>query len=261
MLTKSQINFLIIADLILLIAALCFANYSDFDTTLQNHLFNFETKTWLIDSGEPIKRLIFYIFPKILLGLGIIATLICVIIGFKKSPSKNLPFFFANKSIFTNRYKFLLIFLGLTIIPLTVGNIKKFTDIYCPNQLETYNGKYPHLRIFDKHDESFKQLQRTESPHGEPQRGKRNRGQCFPAGHSVTGFALIILFFALEKKSHKFVGLFAALVLGWVLSFYQMAKGAHFFSHNLVSMLACFLVAALLAKLMQMKQNSARRSI
>ena len=242
---------MIIADLILLIAALCFANYSDFDTVLQNHLFNFEAKTWLIDPDEPIKKFIFYIFPKILLGLGIFVTLVCVIIGFKKAPSKNLPFFFSNKFIFTNRYKFLLIFLGLAIIPLTVGNIKKFTDIYCPNQLEIYNGKYPHLHIFEKREESFKELQRTESPHGELQHGKRNHGQCFPAGHPVTAFALMILFFALEKKSHKFIGLFAAIVLGWVLGFYQMAKGAHFFSHNLVSMFACFLVAAILAKLMQ----------
>lgn len=251
MFTRSQINFLIIVDFALLIVALCFVNYSDFDVNLQNHLFNFEMQTWLIDADEPVMRFIFYIFPKILLGLGILVALVCVMIGFKKLPTKDLPFFFTNKFIFANRHKFLLIFLGLTIIPLTVGNIKKFTDIYCPNQLEIYNGQYPHLRIFEKRDESFKQLQRTKSPQGEPQYGKRNHGQCFPAGHPVTGFALMILFFALTKKSHKFIGLFAAIVLGWVLGFYQMAKGAHFFGHNLVSMFACFLVAAILTRLTQ----------
>ncbi len=241
MLTNKQINLLIIIDLALLIAALCFVNYSDFDVRLQNHFFNYTAKTWLIDADEPVKRFIFYIFPKILLGLGIVGALACALLGFR------------NKSqfCFQNRYKFLLIFLGFTIIPLTVGNIKKFTDIYCPNQLEIYNGKYPHLSIFEKHDENFKQLQRTMSPQGEPQHGKINHGQCFPAGHPVTGFALMILFFALTKKSHKFIALAAAIGLGWVLGIYQMAKGAHFFGHNLVSMLACFLAAALIAKIFQ----------
>ena len=239
MLTKNQINFLIIIDLALLIAALCFANYSDFDVNLQNNFFNYQTQTWLIDANEPVARFVFYIFPKILFGAAIVSTGILAALGFKKKSG----------FLFANRHKFFLIFLGLTIIPLTVGNIKKFTDIYCPNQLELYNGKYPHLKIFEKHDENFKQLQRTQSPHGEPQYGKRNHGKCFPAGHAITGFALMILFFALEKKSHRYLSLLAAISIGWILGLYQMIKGAHFLSHNLVSMLLCFLVAALIKKL------------
>ena len=94
-------------------------------------------------------------------------------------------------------------------------------------------------------------MRRTISPHGEPQYGESNKGQCFPAGHAITGFALMILFFALEKKSHKYIGLFLAIGLGWTLGFYQMAKGVHFFGHNLISMLACFLMAALITKLLQ----------
>jgi len=243
MFTKNQVNFLIIADLALLIVALCFVNYSDFDVHLQNHLFNFETKSWLIDAQEPINKFIFYTFPKILLGVAIFMVLAATILGFK------------NKSqfCFDNRHKFLLIFLGLTLIPLTVGNIKKFTDIYCPNQLAEYSGEYPHTHIFEKYDKNFLELRRIKSPHGELQHGKANKGQCFPAGHPVTAFCLMILFFALEKKSHKFYGLFVAVALGWILGFYQMAKGAHFFGHNLVSMLACFLVAALIARVMWAK--------
>lgn len=244
MFTKNQVNFLIIADLALLIAALCFVNYSSFDLRLQNHLFNFETKNWLIDADEPVKKFIFYTLPKILLGVGIFAALVATIFGFKNKAKKSQFFF-------KNRHKFLLIFLGLALIPLTVGNIKKITDIYCPNQLAEYSGQYPHTRIFAKYDENFLELRRNKSPHGEAQQGKANKGQCFPAGHPVTAFCLMILFFALEKKSHKFIGLFAAIVLGWVLGFYQMAKGAHFFGHNLVSMFACFLVAALIFRIAQ----------
>lgn len=236
MLTKSQINLLIIADLVILALALCFVNYSDFDVSLQNHFFNFETKKWLIDSSEPVKRFIFYTFPKILFGILAFVILVLTVISFKKNHQ--------------NRYRLLLILLGLAIIPLTVGNVKKITNIYCPNQLALYSGQYPHLTIFEKQSEEFKQLQKTMSPHGELRHGKRNKGQCFPAGHSISGFALMILFFGLKKKSHKFVGLFTSIALGCILGFYQMAKGAHFFGHNLITMIACFLVAALIARIM-----------
>ncbi len=218
-----KIDLLIIVNIALLIVALCVFNYSDFDVQIQNYLFNFQTKTWLVDSGEPVKKFIFYIFPKILLGVAIFMVLVCALLGFYNKS----PFFFEN------RHRFLLIFLGFTLILATVGNIKKFTNVYCPTQLEIYNGKFPHVKIFDKYDADFVQTKKA---------------QCFPAGHPVTGFALFILFFAFKKKSHKILGLFSAFVLGWVLGLYQMAKGAHFFGHNVVSMLACFLVAALVAR-------------
>lgn len=238
MLKNSIIDRLIIIDIALIIAALCFANYSDFDVKLQNYFFNFETKNWLIDANEPVARFIFYQLPKILLGFGIFGALALAIYGFKNK----------NTFYYQNRHKFLLVFLGFSLIPLIVGNIKKFTDIYCPNQLAIYSGEYPHYHIFQKYDADFEKLRQTISPHGELQYGKKNRGLCFPAGHAVTGFALMILFFALEKKSARYLALLVSVVLGWVLGVYQMAKGAHFFSHNLVSMLLCFLVAAIIAR-------------
>jgi membrane-associated PAP2 superfamily phosphatase len=42
--------------------------------------------------------------------------------------------------------------------------------------------------------------------------------------------------------------LFSGFIFGWILGFYQMAKGAHFFGDTLVSMLLCFLVAAMIAR-------------
>jgi len=219
----NKIDLLIIVAASLLIMALAVFNYSNFDVQIQNYLFDFQSKSWFFDSSEPVKKFIFYIFPKILLGVAIVAIAICAALGFQ------------NKSqfLFENRHKFLLIFLGFTLIPATVGNIKKFTNVYCPTQLEIYGGHYPHIKIFEKYPAEFHQ---------------EKKAQCFPAGHPVTGFALFILFFAFKKKSYKILGLFSAFVLGWVLGFYQMAKGAHFFGHNFVSMLACFLMAALIAR-------------
>ncbi len=224
-----KLDIIIVANILLIVVALAFFNHSDIDTKIQAHLFNPENKTWFFDAAEPTKKFIFYQLPKILLGIFIVAILALTAAKFK------------NKT--ANRHKFLLIFLGLAIIPLTVGNIKKFTNIYCPNQLEIYNGKYPHIKILEPYPEDFAQPK---------------KGQCFPAGHAVTGFALLILFFALESTKNRYLALLTATTLGWILGFYQMAKGAHFFSHNFISMLACFLVAAIIARIYNCINNETR---
>ncbi len=219
-----KINLLIIIDLILIVMALCLIQYTNIDIEIQNHFFDFTTKTWLIDRDEPIKKLIFYKFPKIIFGVGILFCLIAAIIGFKKK----------SEFFFKNRHKFFLIFLGLSLIPLIAGNVKKFTNIYCPTSLEIYGEDLPYVRIFDDYPPNFIQ---------------QKRGQCFPAGHAVTGFALMILFFAFETPLYNAIGLTSGLVLGWVMAGYQMLKGVHFFGDSLVAMLLCFLIAAAIARL------------
>lgn len=234
----SKIDLLIIADLALIILALCLFHYSDIDVQIQNHLFDFDKKTWLIDRDEPVKKFIFYIFPKVIFGVAIVFFLVAAVLGFK------------NKSeyFFQNRHKFLLIFLGLALIPLIAGNIKKFTNIYCPNQLSIYNGSYVYTKILEtNHNINLKA-----SP-DVFQKEPVKRGQCFPAGHPVTGFALFILFFALEKKSLRIFGFCSAMLLGWITGLYQMAKGAHFLGDTVVAMLVCFLLAAAIARIYEVQ--------
>lgn len=226
-LSKNKIDLLIIIDLAFLALTLWLTQITDFDLTIQQYFFDFQNKSWLIDeSKEPIKTFFFYLFPKIIFCLAISYFLIATLLGFKQKNSANN--FFAR-----NRQIFLLILLGLTLIPLIAGNVKKFTNIYCPNQLLIYTGDNPYVRIFDSYPQNFLQ-------------GKK--GQCFPAGHCITGFAFMILFFALRKRSHRFLALFVSLLLGWILGIYQMAKGAHFLSDTLIAMLLCFLIAALIAR-------------
>ena len=221
-----QINFLIIIDLALMLLALLMIQFSNFDVWLQNYFFDFEQETWLIDKDEPIKKFIFYQLPKILMGVAMFVCLAASIISFKNSKFSKY------------RHKFFLTFLGLILITAVAGNIKKFTNIHCPNRLEIYGGDVPYVRIFDKYPDGFYQ---------------KKSAQCFPAGHATVGFALFILFFVFEKKSLRLAAFFGATILGWISGSYQMLKGAHFFGDTLVAMLVCFLLAALLARFYELR--------
>lgn len=227
-----KINALIALNVGLLLALLVLINYSDIDLLTQNCLFDFENKAWLIDRNEPVKKFIFYQLPKIFFGVAVAVCLIAAILGFKGN----------NGELFRqNRHRFFLIFLGLTLIPLIAGNIKKITNVYCPCQLEIYGGSKPYVRIFESYPKNFY---------------AEKRGKCFPAGHAVTGFSLFILFFAFRKKSHRILGLASGVMFGGIASFYQMAKGVHFLGDSLVSMLVCFLLAALIYKIYFQFTNS-----
>lgn len=225
---QNKIDLIIILNAVFLILILWLANATNIDITVENNFFDFDKKLWLIDRDEPIKKFIFYNFPKYIFGAAIFLSIIFAVLGFKKK----------TQFFFNNRHKFLLAFLGLTLIPLIAGNIKKFTNIYCPSQLEIYDGDHAYVKIFQPN----KVLENNVK-----------KGKCFPAGHAVTGFAWIILFFVFEKKSRKYLSLAGSMALGWVLGFYQMMKGAHFVSDTFCAMLICFILAAVITRIYKLK--------
>ena len=239
-LPTKQIDLLIVIDLILMALALWLIQATNIDLEIQKYFFNFENKTWLIDKEEPIKKFIFYIFPKIVFGAGVLGCLlgsITVILDAQhRGPlAPNSEPILKKSSILRIKDKRLfLILLSLVLIPLIAGNIKKFTNVYCPSNLEIYSGEKPYVKIFDSYPANFHQIK---------------PGKCFPAGHCLIGFSLMILFFALRKKSQRILGLVFAVLLGWITGFYQIIKGAHFFGDTLISMLICFFLAALIARI------------
>jgi len=223
-LSNKNLNILIISNIFLIIISLLYFQFSYADIIFQKMFFDFDNKKWLIDKNEPVGKAVFYDLPKVILGIIIFGTLLAYYLSFK------------NKFPILKKYRrnIFILLLGITLIPLTVGNIKKFTNIYCPNQLKIYDGNYPYVKIFDSYPADFKQ---------------DNKGQCFPAGHAVTGFCLMILFFVFNKKSYRIASLSIAIILGWILGIYQTAKGVHFLSDTFITMLACFLVASIIARL------------
>lgn len=61
------------------------------------------------------------------------------------------------------------------------------------------------------------------------------QGHCFPGGHASTGFALMTGYFVyrLIQPKRAYFYLLAGLVIGFVMGWGQMMRGAHFLSHNL----------------------------
>lgn len=63
-------------------------------------------------------------------------------------------------------------------------------------------------------------------------------GLCWPGGHASGGFALAAGYFALRERTPQLARwiLAVGLLFGTVMSLVQMARGAHFLSHNLWSL-------------------------
>lgn len=74
--------------------------------------------------------------------------------------------------------------------------------------------------------------------------------KCFPGGHASGGFSLIILFFAYRHFSPRIsgYGLVLSLLLGLMMSWVQIVRGAHFLSHNLWSLWWSWLIAFVVYK-------------
>jgi membrane-associated PAP2 superfamily phosphatase len=144
-------------------------------------------------------------------------------------------FTFVIPALRAQRRLLLFIVLAMTLAPLTVTLLKQVTDRPCPWDLAEFGGALPHTRLFESRGEVHA------------------RGQCFPAGHASTGFALLALFFAAHHRRRMQLAraaLAAGIAAGLLLGVGRIAQGAHFLSHVLWAGLVCWLVMVVLYGLM-----------
>jgi membrane-associated PAP2 superfamily phosphatase len=125
------------------------------------------------------------------------------------------------------RSTLLLLALSMALAPLAVSLLKLVTDRPCPWDLMEFGGVEPYTQLFRS-------------------RGAAHaRGQCFPAGHAATGFALMAFYFVFYRQHRDTLAraaLITGLSAGVLLGFSRIAQGAHFMSHVLWSGLVCWLV-------------------
>lgn len=212
----------VLISVLLLVTILLLETHTNMDLWVQNWLYSPESG-WII-SREAHQQWSF-IFYKGLKNLVIAAGVMALLVfaaGFK------LPL------LAKYRRPALLLFLSIVFVPVIVAGSKQITNVYCPDQLEIFGGKYPWVRVLENYPDGFEQVK---------------RGKCFPAGHATVGFALMMLYFCFEKRRQKVVALTTAIALGWITGGYQMLRGEHFLSHTLFTMVASWLVIILIVQL------------
>lgn len=125
------------------------------------------------------------------------------------------------------RRPLLYLWLATLSATLLVSALQSLTAIDCPWDMQGYGGPRPYFGLFDPRPP-----------------GLRDSG-CFPSGHASAGYAWTALyfFFARIAPAWRRVGLLVGLGLGLVFGVSQQLRGAHFASHDVATLLVCWLTA------------------
>ncbi len=200
----------------LLAAVLALFELTDLDLALQDKLYNFETRRWVVDEKDPLGRLVFYNGPKALVWVFALTTL-----ALAAGPAR------WREKLRVDRRGLWLGVLVIATVPALAGLGKKYTNIFCPSEIRRYGGDVAYAKLCE--------------PYPDDDRPAR-RGGCFPAGHASGGFALMGLLAVRGTRRWRNGVLALGLGLGWWMGGYQMLKGAHYLSHTLTTMLVAWLV-------------------
>lgn len=225
----------VLLSLLLLVVGLPALHQLDF--ALAGLFHDSVTNAWQMPREGGLAHAILYTGPRRLLGIGGgIAVLLLALSAWRQGWTER-----------HSRAAVALLVLGLT--PLTANALKQMTGVSCPSQDILLGGNRLGVTIWDR----FYAL----APF-EPQL------RCWPAGHAAGGFGLFGL--VLLAGGH---GVAAALprwlfyapgmAAGWTMGLYQMARGQHYLSHTLASMLIGLLLAASAYRLYQWQQERARQ--
>lgn len=110
---------------------------------------------------------------------------------------------------------------------LTVSSLRAISPHSCPWDLSAFGGAADYFRFFD------------------PVPLNPGPGRCAPSGHAAAGFVWLTGYIALrgvDRQAARYTLAFS-LVLGILTGLTQLARGAHFLSHVLLTAWICFTVA------------------
>jgi membrane-associated PAP2 superfamily phosphatase len=110
---------------------------------------------------------------------------------------------------------------------LTVSSLRAISAHSCPWELSLFGGTADYFRFFDSVPLNS------------------GSGRCAPSGHAASGFVWLTGYIALrsvDRKAARYALAFS-LVLGVLTGLTQLARGAHFLSHVLLTAWICFAVA------------------
>lgn len=213
---------------LLLGVALAGFELTGFDLAVQDRLYDFGARRWIVDGHEPAGRLYFYNGPKAVIILAGGALLILAL-----GPARwRQRFRFDRRGLWVG-------FLTLASVPALAGWGKAVTNTFCPSEIRRYGGDAPYVKVFESY------------PAGDrPER----HGRGFPAGHASGGFALMGLAWLRPSAAWRRGAIALGLAVGWWMGGYQMLKGAHYLSHTVTTMLLAWIVMCVWSRALQVKE-------
>jgi membrane-associated PAP2 superfamily phosphatase len=113
------------------------------------------------------------------------------------------------------------VFVAIALPVLLVGALKAVTDVDCPWDLAEFGGARPYVNLLGDRPDYLP------------------AAQCFPGAHSSSGFALLCFYFLWRDSRPRRArwSLWAGATIGLLFAFGQEARGAHFLSHDLASLI------------------------
>ncbi len=122
---------------------------------------------------------------------------------------------------------------------LLIAGFKDITTLPCPWSLTEFGGQQPWTNLTQLFSMSLP-LQ-----------------HCFPSGHAAGGYAWIALGFLFPLGSQRFwLGLIPGILLGLIFGIAQQLRGAHFISHDLVTLAICWWTAFVISQWMNLHEVS-----
>ncbi|WP_317929796.1 phosphatase PAP2 family protein [Halioxenophilus sp. WMMB6] len=126
------------------------------------------------------------------------------------------------------RYKSIFLFILLSTLFSTsiISFLKHHTTIPCPESLIEFGGTRHWINIWQVFEQDLP------------------IGKCYPAGHASSGYAWLCLAFLFPPGSRKFyLSLLPGALLGLSFGIAQQFRGAHFISHDLLTIAICWLIS------------------
>lgn len=211
----------IVLSVLSLIAVILFFGLSNVDIWVSTHFYNPNTHQWIVDSNDPIPKLIFYDGIKRLLIIVGILLLLGSALLWKR------PFFKPY------RRGIVIVLFSSVLVPVVVGSLKAVTNMPCPKNIEIFGGAYPHTCVWEKYTTQECRLEKQ---------------KCWPAGHASGGFALLSMVFLFRSRKAKIMAASMAMVIGWSMGTYKMLIGDHFISHSIITMILAWLIILVTAR-------------
>jgi membrane-associated PAP2 superfamily phosphatase len=192
------------------------------DRQISDLFFNPVTGRWLIDHDSSSLRPWFYDGPKLLI----------IVFGIVLAITAIRPTWFPPR--WFDRREALFLFACLAVVPLTIGTIRKNSNVQCPVTLQQYGGTQSNESGNVSLDGFLEE---------------RQAGGCWPSGHASGGFALLCLAWLNRRRRIRYSFAVLGLTAGLSMGTYQVARGAHFASHVLVTGLIAILLIIVLSAL------------